>query len=201
MLKASYIITLLSGIGLFNSCTGNFINKQEYPQEIVYLQRQETAYGNYLAGRVAHIRQDYDNAANYYVKTIEKGFVNKDLLGKTYIILASQGKIDEAAKYANIARENGDKNNFIDIINAVKAFKHKNYKLYQLLLAYSFMNIVPSTVNVGIHMFTVYMYNSVPRNRRYAIIWGKANRVHFESQKSIIVYFTILRTSIPINYQ
>ena len=128
MLKASYIITLLSGIGLFNSCTGNFINKQEYPQEIVYLQRQETAYGNYLAGRVAHIRQDYDNAANYYVKTIEKGFVNKDLLGKTYIILASQGKIDEAAKYANIARENGDKNNFIDIINAVKAFKHKNYK-------------------------------------------------------------------------
>ena len=128
MLKASYIITLLSGIGLFNSCTGNFINRHEYPQEIVYLQRQETAYGNYLAGRVAHIRQDYDNAANYYVKTIEKGFVNKDILGKTYIILASQGKIDEAAKYANIARQNGDTNNFIDIINAVKAFKHKNYK-------------------------------------------------------------------------
>ena len=53
------------------------------------------------------------------------------------------------------------------------------------------MNIVPSTVNVGIHMFTVYMYNSVPRNRRYAIIWGKTYRVHFESQESIIVYFTI----------
>ena len=128
MLKASYIITLLSGIGLFNSCTGNFINNQEYPQEIVYLQKQETAYGNYLAGRVAHLRQDYDNAANYYMKTIEKGMVNKDILGKTYIILASQGKIEESAKYANIARQNGDKNNFIDIINAVKAFKHGNYK-------------------------------------------------------------------------
>lgn len=128
MLKASYIITLLSGIGLFNSCTGNFINKQEYPQEIVYLQKQETAYGNYLAGRVAHIRQDYDNAVNYYMKTIEKGFVNKDILGKTYIILASQGRIDEAVKYANIARQKGDKNNFIDIINSVKAFKEGNYK-------------------------------------------------------------------------
>lgn len=128
MLKASYIITLLSGIGLFNSCTGNFINSQEYPQEIVYLQKQETAYGNYLAGRVAHLRQDYDNAANYYMKTIEKGMVNKDILGKTYIILASQGKIEASAKYANIARQNGDKNNFIDIINAVNAFKHGNYK-------------------------------------------------------------------------
>ncbi len=128
MLKASYIITLLSGIGLFNSCTGNFISKQEYPQEIVYLQKRETAYGNYLAGRVAHIRQDYENAANYYIKTMEKGMVNKDILGKTYIILASQGKIEEASKYANIARQNGDKNNFIDIINSVKAFKHENYK-------------------------------------------------------------------------
>lgn len=128
MLKASYIITLLSGIGLFNSCTGNFISVPEYSQEIVYLQRKETAYGNYLAGRVAHLRQDYDNAARYYMKTIEKGMVNKDILGKTYIILASQGKIDEAAKYANIARQNGDKNNFIDIINAVKLFKHENYK-------------------------------------------------------------------------
>ena len=37
MLKASYIITLLSGIGIFNSCTGNFINMPEYQQEHAYL--------------------------------------------------------------------------------------------------------------------------------------------------------------------
>lgn len=53
MLKASYIITLLSGIGIFNSCTGNFINMPEYQQEQAYLLQKDTAYGNYLAGRVA----------------------------------------------------------------------------------------------------------------------------------------------------
>ena len=50
------------------------------------------------------------------------------MLGKTYIILASQGKIEAARKYANIARQKGDENNFIDVINAVYAFKHGNYK-------------------------------------------------------------------------
>lgn len=128
MLKVSYIITILSGIGIFNSCTGNFITPQEYRQQEAYLAKKDTIYGNYLAGRIAHIRQDYNNAARYYVKTMEKGLVNPDILGKTYIILASQGKIDESVKYANEARKKGDKNNFIDIINAVYAFKHKNYR-------------------------------------------------------------------------
>lgn len=127
MLKASYIITLLSGIGIFNSCTANFINLQEYQNQYIY-KHKETAYGNYLAGRVAHLRQDYDNAALYYVKSLEKGFVNDELLGKTYIILASQGRIDEAVKYADTARKNGDKNNFIDVISAAYNFKHGNYK-------------------------------------------------------------------------
>ena len=65
MLKASYIITLLSGIGIFNSCTGNFINLPEYRRQTVFLQKMDTPYGNYLAGRVAHLRQDYDKASKY----------------------------------------------------------------------------------------------------------------------------------------
>ena len=127
MFKASYIITLLSGIGLFNSCTGNFLSLPKYqPARVV--ENSESLYGDYLVGRVAHIRQDYDVAAKYYVKSIEKGLVNDDIISKTYIILASQGNIEEAKKYANMAREKGDKNNFIDVINAVHAFKLKEYK-------------------------------------------------------------------------
>jgi len=128
MLKTSYIITLLSGIGFFNSCTGNFIHLQKYQEQFAYYQPTESAYGNYLAGRVALMRQDYNAASKYYVKTMEKGLVNEDILSKTYSILASQGNIDEAVKYAVEARKNGDINNFIDVIEAVYAFKNKNYK-------------------------------------------------------------------------
>lgn len=129
MLKASYIITLLSGIGVFNSCTGNFINLQKYQNQDMYVEEVDSVYGKYLAGRVAHIRQDYDNAAKYYVETIKKGEESEEILSRTYIILASQGKIEEAREYANKARQKGDKNNLIEIINASYSFKNKNYKL------------------------------------------------------------------------
>ena len=127
MFKASYIITLLSGIGLFNSCTGNFLSFTKH-QTTPIAYENESLYGNYLVGRIAHIRQDYGVAAQYYVKSIENGLVNDDIIGKTYIILASLGNIDDAVKYANMAKENGDKNNFIDVINAVHDFKFKDYK-------------------------------------------------------------------------
>jgi len=128
MLKASYIVALLSGIGIFNSCSNSFINLQIHKDQFVAEQNVDTIYGNYLAGRVAHIRQDYDNAAKYYIKTLDKGLNNEDVLGKTYIILALQGNIEQAYKYANQAKEKGDKNNFIDIINAAYFFKNGDYK-------------------------------------------------------------------------
>ena len=121
-------MTLLCGIGVFNSCTGNFINFQKSQYSSSSFSMPESVYGNYLAGRVALIRQDYDNAAKYYVKTLEQGFENDDILGKTYIILASQGNIDDAVKYAKKAREKGDTNSFIDIFNAVSLFKHGDYQ-------------------------------------------------------------------------
>ena len=128
MLKVSYIIALLSSIGVFNSCTGNFINLQKDNEQLVYYEQNETVYGTYLAGRVALLRQDFDNAAKYYIKTMENGKINEDIIGRTYFILASQGKIDEAKAYADKSRELGDKNSFIDVIGAVYEFKHKNYQ-------------------------------------------------------------------------
>jgi len=128
MLKVSYIIALLSSIGVFNSCTGNFINLQKDNEQLVYYEQNETVYGTYLAGRVALLRQDFDNAAKYYIKTMENGKINEDIIGRTYFILASQGKIDEAKAYADKSRELGDKNSFIDVIDAVYEFKHKNYQ-------------------------------------------------------------------------
>ena len=155
MLKGSYIITLLSGIGLFNSCTANFINIADIEKQYGIVTRIDTVYGNYLAGRLAHIRQDYDNASYYYVKSIEKGLTNKDILGKTYIILASQGDIKQASKYANIARSQGDDNNFIDVINAVYEFKQGNYTLARNILEKINENTYQNLINP---MFSAWSY-------------------------------------------
>ena len=135
MFKLLSTILLLSGVGSFISCTGNYINAQNISPRLASLHRKESVYGNYLAGRVAHIRQDYQNASNYYIKSMEKGLINEDIIGKTYIMLASQGDIKKASKYANQARSRGDKNNFIDVINAVHEFKKGNYALSRSVLS------------------------------------------------------------------
>ena len=127
MFKTSYIITLLGGIGIFNSCTANMVNPQNMIQ-YVNVQKHDTVYGNYLAGRLALIRQDYDNAAIYHVKALDKGFENEEMLNKTYMILAATGRIDEAVKYANKARQMGNDDIFIDVINAISSFKKGNYR-------------------------------------------------------------------------
>ena len=128
MFKTSYIITLLSGIGIFNSCTANFVNYQTLQNHPI-IKKQDTAYGNYLAGRLALLRQDYNNAAKYHVKVLEKGYVNDDLLSKTYMMLTATGHIDKAAEYAEKARQNGSNDMFIDVITAIKLFKNGDYHL------------------------------------------------------------------------
>lgn len=127
MFKTSYIITLLSGIGIFNSCTATLVNPKN-TQQYVSVKKQDTVYGNYLAGRLALIRQDYDNAAIYHVKALDKGFDNEEMLTKTYMILTATGHIDKAVEYANKARKNGGDDIFIDVINAISQFKKGEYR-------------------------------------------------------------------------
>ena len=146
MLKIGYIITLLSGLGLFNSCTGTFLNIPEVQNKFVYIERKESIYGNYLAGRVAHLRRDYDKASKYYIKTLDQGLVNSDILSKTYAILVSKGDIDGAVKYANMAHNKEDDNSFVDTLNAVYEFKKGNYGFSRSILA----NINEKTYNLCI---------------------------------------------------
>lgn len=127
MFKTSYIITLLSGIGIFNSCTANFVNHQTL-QNYPIVKKQDTLYGNYLAGRLALLRQDYNNASKYHVRVIEKGYENNDMLSKTYMMLAAIGDIDKAAEYAEKAQQNGSDDAFIYVITAMKSFKNGDYR-------------------------------------------------------------------------
>lgn len=129
--KFAYVLSLLISVGLFNSCSENFLLK-DTPKRALQIstpsQRiDDTKYGTYLAGRVAHVRQNYDLAADYYIKSLKLGLEKTDILSSTYLLLASEGRIDEAAEYALKAREAGDNSNLIAFILMAKNMKQNNY--------------------------------------------------------------------------
>lgn len=130
MAKFGFIIILISGVIFFNSCS----RKSELPtaEAPVRNAREEQqlskAYGAYIAGRVAHLRNNFNKAADYYIETLQSDPDNPELVSRVYLLLASEGRIDEAAKYARISRQNGDNNNFINIILSVNDMKHGRYE-------------------------------------------------------------------------
>lgn len=128
MAKFGLIGVSLAALLVFGSCSNNI----EQASSVVSKQKTDNikpqkSYGAYIAGRVAHLRKDFNNASNYYIKALENDPNNPELVSRLYLLLASEGRIDEAAEYASISLKNGDKNNFIYIIVAVDNMKQKNY--------------------------------------------------------------------------
>ena len=113
MAKFGYIFAFILGIVLFNSCTQQAELTASHQKENFIIQNPELkkSYGAYLAGRVAHLRKNFNVAADYYMEALSEDPENKELLGRVYVILASKGRISEAAKYAKISLKKGDKNN------------------------------------------------------------------------------------------
>ena len=136
--KAAYLLSILIGIVIANSCT---LFKSETtpvfdlpaPAETTANpmpapQAAATNYGSYLAGRVAHIRHDLNTAADYYMAAVADTPDNQMLPNQLYIILTSQGRIDEAIKYAKIAQKKGDDSPFIYTLEAIHLVKNKQYR-------------------------------------------------------------------------
>ncbi len=131
MAKIGYLFIAVLSFMLFNSCSN-----QQAPKlptistpshtEVWDLGGQKP-YGAYLAGRVAHLRKNFNTAADYYIQALNEDSQNQDLISRIYIILASEGRIDEAAKYAKISLQKGDKNNITYIIIAVDDIKQQQY--------------------------------------------------------------------------
>lgn len=135
-IKFLYILFLLVSVGIFNSCSEFFIlshtthhsePKQEFEISVPTQKLEDNKYGTYLAGRVAHIRQNYDLAADYYIKSLNLGLERTDVLSSTYLLLASEGRIDEAAAYALKAREQGDTSNLIAFILMAQSMKQNDF--------------------------------------------------------------------------
>lgn len=107
---------------------------------------KNSVYGAYLAGRVAHLRQDFDNAAEYYKIVAEKDKDNEVVNRSAYVILASLGKIDEAYDYALKEINDGKSDTLAPLVVAIKQFADGDYeksrqtvntlhdKIYQILI-------------------------------------------------------------------
>ncbi len=130
MAKFGFIIITILGVVLFNSCSRKPELSAAEPSlpQATKADVSSKAYGAYLAGRVAHLRNNFNQAADYYIETLKSDPNNPELVGRVYLLLASEGRIDEAAHYAKISRQNGDKNNFINVIFAVNDMKHGRYE-------------------------------------------------------------------------
>lgn len=127
MNKLKWIWLLFLGVAaiIFVSCstTKHIVPSQSSPKQPI----DNKAYGAYLAGRVAHIRKDFDNASNYYIHSLKTNPDNKELVNSLYLLLVSQGRIDEAASYANQYIKNGNKDNFAYTVIAINQQHNKQY--------------------------------------------------------------------------
>lgn len=126
MTSLASICVVLTSFLLFSSCSYNLGFLEPGPAP-----RKESvtgnSYGAYLSGRVAHLRKDFNSAADFYIQALNQDPNNQELTGRVYVILASQGRISEAAEYAEKALAQGDKNNFTYIIIAVDKMKKGQY--------------------------------------------------------------------------
>lgn len=129
MSKSGYFFGLLAAIAVFNSCVNKTGKEKHIPP--VPLTAEELSvnksYGAYIAGRVAHLRKDFNSAADFYMQALNSSPNNAELVGRVYLILTSKGRIEEAAKYAEKAIKDGDTNNFTYIIIAINDIKNGNY--------------------------------------------------------------------------
>lgn len=131
MAKMGYLFVTILSFMLFNSCSNQqetkTANISQAPIVLSANTQGQKPYGAYLAGRVAHLRKNFNTAADYYIQALKEDPKNQDLLSRIYIILASKGRIDEAAQYAKISLKKGDNNNITYIIIAVDEIKKAQY--------------------------------------------------------------------------
>ena len=107
--------------------TDNFIVKKNQDDTFSYY-GTNSLYGAYLAARVAHLRQDFDNAAEYYKIVIDKDASNNNINRTVYVILSSLGQIGEATPYALKEIELGNTESIAPLIVAIKDFADGKYE-------------------------------------------------------------------------
>ena len=129
MIKRSFILALLLSTALFISCSPIMHHNQPDPtsKNDQPVAQDTNIYGSYLAARVAHIRKDFDHAAQYYEIAYAQDPKNVELLNHIYLLQASKGRIDDAAQYAAKAIELNTDNGFAYMLVAMQEMHNKQY--------------------------------------------------------------------------
>lgn len=129
MIKLSFIFTLMASAAFFTSCSPLLQSQTtlSVSQSTPAQTAEFNTYGAYLAGRMAHIRKDFDRAADYYKIAYEKEPNNPELMTRLYLLLSSKGRIDEAADYAQKALDAKAENSFARMLIASKQLHDGQY--------------------------------------------------------------------------
>ena len=129
MIKLSFIFTLMASAVFFTSCSPLLQSQTtlSVSQSTPAQTAEFNTYGAYLAGRMAHIRKDFDRAADYYKIAYEKEPNNPELMTRLYLLLSSKGRIDEAADYAQKALDAKAENSFARMLIASKQLHDGQY--------------------------------------------------------------------------
>lgn len=126
--KLTILSVLLASTALFVSCSPitkhPSFNRTETSETLLNV--EPNVYGAYLSGRIAHIRKDFDKAADYYKIAYSKDQSYPKLVDQLYLLLASKGRIDEAADYAKKSLETKE-NDFAYMLVATKQLRNGQY--------------------------------------------------------------------------
>lgn len=130
MRKLTFISVLLVSTALFVSCSPIIGNHRNTNQTTEPVEKHNTSnvYGAYLAGRIAHLRKDFDTATEYYKIAYAENPENTDLINRLYLLLTSKGHISDAAKYAQKAVDLKTSNGFAYMLIATQMLQDGEYQ-------------------------------------------------------------------------
>lgn len=128
MNKLTFASILMLSTAVFISCSPTINQQSPTYKEKSQFTVPTNPYGAYLAGRVAHIRKDFDKASLYYQIAYNQDKNNPELINKLYLLLTSNGKVDEAVTYAQRAIETNAKNNFAYMVVATSQMKNNQFQ-------------------------------------------------------------------------
>ena len=125
------IISLALVVLILSSCSDEFLwprsgntTKETENDNVSF----DNLLGNYLAGQLALLRNDYGASSVYLSKAYEFDPNNKELLNRLYMIYTATGNIEKAAAYADLAEESGQDSNTTGIVKTVNHIAKAEYE-------------------------------------------------------------------------